>query len=136
MLRLAGVRVDDPACALKLRLDGLTLKTAAAAAFTVRVTNALLLGSDWLVAVTVTEVGVDTDGAVNMPEEFTDPAVVDHVTAGFAVLLTVAISCWVPPEATVAVEGDSATITGEVRANVASRPIATTPSESRDRALK
>ena len=45
MLTLPGVKVDDPAWTLKLRLGGVTFRTGAAG-FTVRVDNALRRGSN------------------------------------------------------------------------------------------
>ena len=63
MLTLAEVRVEDPLCAVKLRLAGLTLSTGTAG-FTVKMADALLLGSAWLVAVTVTVV---VPALINVP---------------------------------------------------------------------
>ena len=53
MLKLAGVRLVVPTCREKLKLAGDTASTAPAG-FTVKVTDALLLESAWLVAVTLT----------------------------------------------------------------------------------
>ena len=44
MLTLAGVRLDEPVCAEKLKFSGLTFSTGADG-FTVRVTSARLLAS-------------------------------------------------------------------------------------------
>ena len=55
MLTPAGVGFDPPACAEKLRSLRFTV-SAGAAGFTVKVESALLLGSAWLVAVTLTTV--------------------------------------------------------------------------------
>jgi hypothetical protein len=80
-----------------------------AAGVTVTVAEALWLGSAWLVAVTVTVVLALTVGAVKSPELETDPAAADQVTAVFVVPVTVAVNCWVAPEATVAVVGEMLT---------------------------
>ena len=93
MLTLAGVRLVAPACPAKLRLTGFTVSRAVAG-LTVTAAETLLLVSAWLVAVTVTEVGEDTVGAVNDPDELIVPAVVRHETPRFEVLLTVAMNCW------------------------------------------
>jgi hypothetical protein len=63
-----------------------------------------------LVAVTVTEVVVLTLGAVNKPLAETDPALADHVTPVWLVLRTVAENCCDPPDATVALVGETATL--------------------------
>ena len=110
MLTLAGARLDAPTCPEKLKLPGLTASTEGAG-FTVKAAEELLLVSARLVAVTVTEVGEDTVGAVNKPDELTVPAVADQVTATFAVLLTSAINCWVALETTVAFDGEMETLT-------------------------
>jgi hypothetical protein len=67
-----------------------------------------------LVAVTITGVAVDTAGAVNKPDELTAPAVADHVTAIFGVLLTVAVNCCCAPETRVAFRGEVETLTGRL----------------------
>lgn len=77
-----------------------------------RVTDALLVVSGWLVAVTVTGVVAETAGAVNNPEELTLPALADQETAKFELLLTVAVNCWVPLAAMVALWGESETVVG------------------------
>jgi hypothetical protein len=59
-----------------------------------------------------------TVGSVNNPDEQTFPAVADHVTAGFWVLLTIAVSCCVFPETTLTLEGDTERLTGSDRASV------------------
>ena len=79
MLTLAGARLDAPTCPEKLKLAGLTASMEGAG-FTVKAAEELLLVSARLVAVTVTEVGEDTVGAVNKPDELTVPAVADQVT--------------------------------------------------------
>jgi hypothetical protein len=65
----------------------------------------------WLVALTVTEVVEVTLGAMRSPEVEIDPAEVDQVTAVFDVPLTVAVNCWVPPDESVALAGETATDT-------------------------
>jgi hypothetical protein len=62
---------------------------------TVTEAEALFVGSAALVAVTVTVVLTMTLGAVNRPEPEIDPPVADHVTAVFAVPVTVAVNCCV-----------------------------------------
>jgi hypothetical protein len=57
------------------------------------------LVSAWLFAVIETEVCVFTFGAANKPDELIIPVVADQVTAAFELLVTVAVSCCVPPEA-------------------------------------
>jgi hypothetical protein len=52
-----------------------------------------------------------TAGAVNKPDELTVPAVADHVTASFGVLLTTADNCRMVPEVIVTFEGDTDTTT-------------------------
>src|SRR5262249_33278470 len=66
--------------------------------------------ADWeesalLVAVTVAVVFDFTAGAVYMPLLLTVPGEADHVTATFEVLVTSAVNCSVPEDATVAVAG-------------------------------
>ncbi len=78
--------------------------------FTVSETVALLVASAWLVAFTLICRVELTEGAVNRPAESTVPAVADHVTDVFAVLLTTAVNCWVPPEKRVAFEGNAETL--------------------------
>jgi hypothetical protein len=55
------------------------------------------LVSAWLFAVIETEVCVFTFGAANKPDELIIPVVADQVTAAFELLVTVAVSCCVPP---------------------------------------
>jgi hypothetical protein len=62
------------------------------------------------VAVIVTVVVALTLGAVNRPEAEIVPALADQVTAVFDEPLTVAVNCRVPPDVTVAVAGDTATV--------------------------
>jgi hypothetical protein len=76
------------------------------------VTDAALVESAWLVAVTVTGVVAETLGAVNSPEELTVPTVADQETARFGSLPTVAVNCWVPLAATVALSCESVTEIG------------------------
>jgi hypothetical protein len=56
-------------------------------------------------AVTVTAVAVDTDGAVRKPVLEIEPAVVDQTIEVLLVPLTVAKNCWLPPEVRVALAG-------------------------------
>ena len=56
-------------------------------------------------AVTVTEVGAETAGAVNKPVDEIDPALVDQTTAVLLVPLTLAANCCVFPAVTVALVG-------------------------------
>ena len=93
-----------PCCAEKDKLAGLTLN-AGAGAFTVAVADADFVGSEMLVAVTVTVVSEVTLGAVNKPLAFIVPAVDDQVTDLSAELLTDAVNCSEPPEEMVAVGG-------------------------------
>ena len=72
---------------------------------TVADAEALVLA--WLVAVTVTPMLDVQVGAVKTPEVEIEPAVVDHVTAVFVVPETFAVNCCVPPEATVALVGET-----------------------------
>jgi len=138
MLKLAGAGLDPPACPEKLKLAGSTLSTGACG-LTVNIEEARLLVSAWLVALTVTMIDDETTGAVNNPDELIDPAVADHVTAGFGVLLTAATNCCVAPDVTVALRGEVATFTGSAAATVVSAlssPRASTASASRDRTRK
>jgi len=72
---------------------------------------AFLVVSAALVAVTVTLVVLETLGAVNMPPLETLPEVADHITAVLLVPWTAALNCWVPPDVTAAVPGETATLT-------------------------
>lgn len=76
-----------------------------ACGLTVTDADALCVVSAWLVAVTVTVVVDETDGAVYIPVLEMLPAVAAQVTAVFVVLLTVAVNCFVAAEVTVAVDG-------------------------------
>ena len=98
----------------KLMLVGFSVSMPAAA-FTVTVALAYLVGSATLVAVTVTVVFAVTVGALNSPVVLTVPAVADHVTAVLLVFVTWAENCWLPPETTVAVVGETETLTGPVK---------------------
>jgi hypothetical protein len=53
MLTLAGVKLEVPAGPEKLKLAGLTVSATTAAGLTVKARVVLLLGSAWLVAVSV-----------------------------------------------------------------------------------
>jgi hypothetical protein len=73
------------------------------------------------VAVTITVGGFGAlEGAAYRPVESTVPQLLpehpapltDHVTAVFEVPVTVTWNCWVPPTGTVAVVGDTTTVTG------------------------
>jgi hypothetical protein len=88
------------------------MESVPAGAFTVTVALAYLVGSATLVAVTVTVVIAVTAGALNNPVLLTVPAVADHVTAVLLVFVTWAENCWLPPETTVAVVGETETLTG------------------------
>ena len=57
-------------------------------------------------------------GAVNKPDELIVPAVADHVTAVFEVLLMMAANCWVVAETMIAFAGDTEMLTGSASANV------------------
>ena len=74
-------------------LVGETATETVLGGFTVTVAEAELEVLAWLVALTVTEVEVVTDGAVRSPEVEMDPAEVDHVTAVLAEPLTLAVNC-------------------------------------------
>ena len=76
---------------------------------TLTVALALLVVSASLVAVTVYVPAVL--GAVYIPDVLIVPPLVDQVTAGFVVLLTVAVNCCVPPAITFALLGLMVTVT-------------------------
>jgi hypothetical protein len=78
---------------------------------TVIVEVAVFVRSAWLFAVTTHVVFVVTEGAWNNPALLTEPAVVDQVTPVSLVLLTVALSCSVPDESTLALLGVTFTLT-------------------------
>ena len=67
------------------------------------------VGSAWLVAVTVACVVTFTLGAVYSPLLLTEPTEAAQLTAVFAVPVTVAVNCCVPPDATVTVAGATLT---------------------------
>lgn len=62
-----------------------------------------------LVAVTVTFVFAETVGAVNMPPLEMEPALVVQFTAVLLVPVTLAPNCFVPPDTTFAVVGETVT---------------------------
>ena len=64
-----------------------------------------------LVAVTVTDCELVTDGAVNRPALEMVPALADQVMAVLLLRLTVAVNCCVPAETTEALVGEIATLT-------------------------
>jgi hypothetical protein len=93
----------------KLMLAGFSVRIPAAA-FTVTAALADLVPSATLVALTVTVFVAVTVGAVNSPVLLTVPEVADHVTAVLLLLfVTWAENCWLPPETTVAVVGETDT---------------------------
>jgi hypothetical protein len=95
-------------------LAGFMVRVPIAAACTVTVALACLVVSATLVAVTVTVLFAVTVGAVNIPLALTLPLVADHVTAVLLVFVTCAENCWLPPEANVAVVGETETATAAV----------------------
>ncbi len=118
----------------KAILVGLADSVPIAVAFTVTEAVAYFVGSATLVALTVTVVFVVTVGALNKPELLTVPAVADQVTAVLLLFVTWAENCWLPPDATVAVVGETETVTAAAEvANVESSPVTRTPVESADR---
>jgi hypothetical protein len=78
---------------------------------TVMVVDPLNLASDWLVAVMVARVAVDTIGAVNKPRELTFPAVDDHVTDRLEMWPMLASNCRFVPETRVAFGEDVVDVT-------------------------
>ena len=78
---------------------------------TVTVADAFAFTSALLVAVTVTVVFLVTCGAVNIPPSLTLPDDADQVTLVFELPFTVALNCCVLPDATVAVVGETLTVT-------------------------
>ena len=79
----------------------------------------------------VTVVSEVTLGAVNSPLLLIVPAVVDQVTAVFEAFFTCTVNCWVLPEVTVAVDGDTLTLMGPAFVwNVLSNPVTRTPDKS------
>ena len=95
-------------------VDGGVMVTVALADFVV---------SAWLVALTVTVVVVVTVGAVKRPALEIVPALVDHVTAVFVEPVTVALNCWVPPDATVVEVGEMEMETDMVLPPVLAKPV-------------
>jgi hypothetical protein len=75
------------------------------------VAAALFVVSATLVARTVTVVAVLTEGAVNSPELLTVPAEVDQLTAVLLAPFTVAENCCVWPDVTLALRGETETLT-------------------------
>ena len=86
-----------------------TLTVDPAATFTVAL--ALLVVSAALVARTVTDVELATWGAVKSPPLVMVPALTDQVTAVLLVPETLVENCWVPPEARLAVLGETEMLT-------------------------
>ena len=111
MLKLLADGLAPPCCPVKLMVVGLTESTAAGA-FTVTVALADLLVSAVLVAFTVIVRSAVTVGAVNRPEGLIVPPVADQVTDRLLLFATVAVNCWALPEATVALTGETETLTG------------------------
>jgi hypothetical protein len=116
----------------KLMLVGFSVRMPAVAV-TVTVAPADLVLSATLVAVTVTVFVAITMGAVNSPVVLTVPEVADQVTAVLLVFVTWAENCAVPPEATVAVVGETETLIAAVGVvKTLSRLVTSTPVESAD----
>lgn len=78
--------------------------------FTVTVAYAFASRSAALLAVTVTDVGAETDGAVSRPVLLMDPALATQTTDVLLVPLTVAANCCVVPAVTVALVGFRLTV--------------------------
>lgn len=97
---------------------------AGAAAETVTVALDFLVVSAALVAVTVTPVLDETVGAVNMPPLEIAPELVDQVTPVLLVPWTVALNCWLPPDETVVLDGETATVMVVVGALIATEALA------------
>jgi len=98
----------------EMRLDEIgetATLTAADEGLTVIVDREYWLGSATLVAVTLAVVVAVTLAAVNNPLLEIVPPVADQVTAVFDVLPTVAENCCVPPEGTLALLGETVTLT-------------------------
>jgi len=95
-------------------VDGGVMVTVALADFVV---------SAWLVALTVTVVVVVAVGAVKRPVLEIVPALVDHVTAVLVEPVTVALNCWVPPDATVVEVGEMEMETDMVLPPVLAKPV-------------
>ena len=86
---------------------------------TVTTAKADIVASAWLVALTVTLVTAETDGAVNSPPVVIVPALADHVTAVFDELVTVEPNCCCPPDTSATEDGATATTTGGMTVIVA-----------------
>jgi hypothetical protein len=100
--------------ALRVDVDGETDTATDAGCVSVTVAVPVLVGSAWLVAVTVTICCiVINDGAVYKPLELMEPTfgLIDQVTAVFAFPVTVAVNCWVSDGPRVAVDGETETAT-------------------------
>jgi hypothetical protein len=93
-----------------LALDGETL-TLTWPSLRVAIAVPLADGSATLVAVMVAVVHVCDGGDVNSPLSEIVPTVVVQFTAVFAVPVTVATNCCVPPGATLALDGETLTLT-------------------------
>lgn len=81
---------------------------------TATVATAFFVGSAALVAVTVTLVLLVTLGAVNRPLLETVPELELQVTPVLVEPLTAALNCWEPAEATLALVGETDTLTVEL----------------------
>ena len=84
------------------------------AGLTVTSAEACTAGAIFSVAVMLTLLIEDTEGAVNNPLAEIEPELADQLTAVLEVLLTVATNCCVPPVDTVALTGLTATLGGTV----------------------
>jgi hypothetical protein len=87
--------------------------------WTVNCARACRVGSSTLVAVTFTQVGTSTAGAVKRPLEETLPWVVDQVTAGSVAFCTTPVNCRVSDAVTVALLGVTVTVIGGITVAVA-----------------
>ena len=81
---------------------------------TLTLADAFLLGSATLVAVTVTLVSEATVGAVTTPVSETEPSLTLQMTALLLVPCTVALNCWLFPEAIRVAAGEIATLMPEL----------------------
>ena len=97
---------------MRVALAGVTVTRIAVGAVTEIVDVADAPGEATLVAVTVAVVAVVTVGAVNKPPVVTDPALALQRTCVLVAPTTVAASCWLPPDASVALAGVTVTVTG------------------------
>jgi hypothetical protein len=95
------------------RLAGLhvVVTPVMAGADTVTVAESDFVGSVAEVAVTLTVVLVATRGAVNSPVAVIVPALAVQLTPVPEVPITVAVNCWVAPDATVGAFGETVTVT-------------------------